>query len=145
MRLRPRWWMGLLAVVLGLAIVLLWPAPDPLADVDTVAIRMRGEGSSHQGVNYQEELAVVLGGRDIRIVADESAADLLLSLDDLRVNLGDIEISLAEGRLRGRASAVCTVTDLRSGREYTMDFTLRFRDGEVKADLVGRRFWEFWK
>ncbi len=145
MRERFRWWMGLLAIALGLVVVLLWPAPDPLAGVETVALRVGSDGASHRDVDYQEELSLVLSGRDIRIVSDESAADLLLSLDDFRVNLGDIEISLAEGRVRGRASAVCYVTDLRSGRTYIMDFTLRFQNGDVKAELAGRRFWEIWK
>ena len=145
MRGRFKWWMGVLVAALGLTVILLWPAPDPLADVETVALRVGSDASSHRGVDYQEELGLVLSGRNIRIVADESSADLLLSLDDFRVNLGDIEISLAEGQVRGRASAVCYVTDLRSGRTYTMDFTLRFQDGAVKADLAGRRFWEVWK
>ena len=87
----------------------------------------------------------MLGGRDIRIVSDESAADLVLALDDFRVNLGDIEISLTEGNLRGKASAVCVVTDVRTGDTHTMDFVIRFEDGDMHAKLTGRKFWEFWK
>ncbi|MCK5247357.1 hypothetical protein KAR02_10685 [Candidatus Bipolaricaulota bacterium] len=90
-------------------------------------------------------MGLVLSGRDLRLVSDESSADLVLALDDFRVNLGDIEISLTEGSLRGKASAVCIVTDVRTGKTHTMDFIIRFENGEVHAELVGRKFWEFWK
>ena len=87
----------------------------------------------------------MLSGRSIRIVSDESTADLILSLDDFRINLGDIEISLTEGSLRGKASAVCIVTDVRTDETHTMDFVIRFENGDVSAELIGRKFWEFWK
>lgn len=124
---------------------MLWPAPDPLAGVETVAIRVGDEPPSRGAFDYEEELGIVLSGRDIRIVSDESTADLVLSLDDFRVNLGDIEISLTEGNLRGKASAVCIVTDVRTGDTHTMDFVIRLENGEMHAELTGRRFWEFWK
>lgn len=134
---------GILAAVI--LVIVLWPAPDPLAGVETVAIRVGDETPSHQAFDYEEELGVVLSGRNIRIVSDESTADLFLSLDDFRVNLGDIEISLTEGNLRGKASAVCIVTDVRTGDTHTMDFVIRFENGDVQAELTGRKFWEFWK
>lgn len=143
---KTKWIVGLIGILAAaiLAIVL-WPAPDPLAGVETVAIRVGDEPPSRGAFDYEEELGIVLSGRDIRIVSDESTADLVLSLDDFRVNLGDIEISLTEGRLRGKASAVCIVTDVRTGDTHTMDFVIRLENGEMHAELTGRRFWEFWK
>jgi hypothetical protein len=142
---RRTWiWGGLALVVAAVVIVVLWPAPDPLAGVETVAVRV-GDGSASGDVDFESELRVVLGDRDIRIVSDEAAADVVLSLTDLRVNLGDIEISLTEGRLSGRASAECILTDVRTGGIHTMDFNLRIENGAVSAELVPRKFWQFWK
>ena len=143
---KTKWIVGLIGVLAAaILVIVLWPAPDPLAGVETVAIRVGDEPPSRGAFDYEEELGIVLSGRDIRIVSDESTADLVLSLDDFRVNLGDIEISLTEGSLRGKASAVCIVTDVRTGDTHTMDFVIRFENGEMHAELTGRRFWEFWK
>jgi len=143
---RGNWiWGGLAAVVVAIVVIVLWPAPDPLAGVETVAIRVGDEPTRSGDVDFESELRVVLGNRDIEIVSDEASADVVLSLTDLRVNLGDIEISLTEGRLSGRASAECVLTDVRTGGVHTMDFTLRIENGEVSAELVPRKFWEFWK
>ena len=132
-------------LVAAVLVIVLWPAPNPLAGVETVAVRVGEDSPSSQAFDYEEELGLVLSGRDIRIVSDESTADLVLSLDDFRINLGDIEISLTEGNLRGKASAVCIVTDVRTGATHTMDFVIRFENGDVHAELTGRKFWEFWK
>ena len=137
-------WGGLAAVVVAVVVIVLWPAPDPLAGVETVAVRV-GEEPASGDVDFESELRVVLGDRDIEIVSDEAAADVVLSLTDLRIDLGDIEISLTGGRLSGRASAECVLTDVRTGRVHTMDFYLRFEDGSVRAELVPRKFWQFWK
>ncbi|MCK5585422.1 hypothetical protein KAJ02_05070 [Candidatus Bipolaricaulota bacterium] len=146
MNSKTKWIVGLAGILAAVILVIvLWPAPDPLAGVETVAIRVGDEPPSQQAFDYEEELGLVLSGRDLRIVSDESSADLVLALDDFRVNLGDIEISLTEGSLRGKASAVCIVTDVRTGKTHTMDFIIRFENGEVHAELVGRKFWEFWK
>lgn len=146
MNTRTRWILGIVGVIVAaLVVVMLLPAPDPLADVESVAVRVGNDTPSSAAFDFESELGLVLGGRDIRIVSDEAAADLVLSLDDFSVNLGDIEISLTEGTLRGRASAVCTVTDVRTGNTHTMDFVLRVEDGNVHAELIGRKFWQFWK
>jgi hypothetical protein len=138
-------WIGIGAVlVVAIVVIVLWPAPDPLADAQTVAIRTSSSASA-SSVDFQEELQLVLSGRDLRIVPDESTADLVITLDEVRVNLGDVEISLSNGNLRGRASAVCIVTDVRSGKTYTMDLLVRFDADGVHASLVGRKFWQFWK
>ena len=137
-------WGGLAAVVVAVVVIVLWPAPDPLAGVETVAVRV-GDRPASGDVDFESELRIVLGDRDIEIVSDEASADAVLSLTDLRVNLGDVEISLTEGRLSGRASAECVLTDVRTGEVHTMDFYLRFENGSVRADLVPRKFWQFWK
>jgi hypothetical protein len=143
---RAIWPWGIVGVMMiGVLAMVLWPAPDPLAGASTVALRLGERPPESVGIDYVHELRVVLSGRDIAIVSDESAADLVLVLDDVRVNLGDIEISLTQGRLRGNARAVCIVTDLRTGDVHTMDFVLRFEDGDVHAELTARKFWQFWK
>ena len=146
MSAKTKWIVGLMSILVAVILVIaLWPAPDPLAGVDSVAIRVGDDSASSQAFDYEEELSLVLSGRNIRIVADETSADLVLSLDDFRINLGDIQISLTEGNLRGKASAVCIVTDVRTGEIHAMDFVIRFEDDEVHAELTGRKFWEFWK
>jgi len=137
-------WGGLAVVVVAVVVIVLWPAPDPLAGVETVAVRV-GDRPASGDVDFEGELRVVLGDRDIEIVSDEASADAVLSLTDLRVNLGNVEISLTEGRLSGRASAECVLTDVRTGEVHTMDFYLRFDNGSVRAELVPRKFWQFWK
>ena len=137
-------WGGLAVVVVAVVVIVLWPAPDPLAGVETVAVRV-GDRPASGDVDFEGELRVILGDRDIEIVSDEASADAVLSLTDLRVNLGNVEISLTEGRLSGRASAECVLTDVRTGEVHTMDFYLRFDNGSVRAELVPRKFWQFWK
>ena len=145
MRRQTKLWMSVgLVLVVGLVVILAWPAPNPLADAQTVAIRSSSSASA-SSINLREELQLVLSGRNLRIISDESAADLVVTLDEVRVNLGDVEVSLSDGDLRGRASAVCIVTDVRSGRTYTMDLLVRFDTKGVHASLSGRRFWQFWK
>jgi hypothetical protein len=143
---RNKWIVGLIVTALAVVLVLLlWPAPDPLADVETVAVRVGNDASSSQVVDFETELGLVLSGRNIRVVSDESAADLVLSLDDFRVSLGDIEISLTDGDFRGKATAICVVTDVRTGKTHTMDLAIEIENGDVHAELVGRKIWEFWK
>jgi len=130
-------------VAVAVAAILLWPAPDPLADVDTVTVR---SGSARPaGVDVVAELDVLLGDRNIRIVADETEADVVLEIKEFTVNLGDIEISISDGSFRGRAQAVCTLSDVRTGDIHVMDFIIQVENGQVRADLVPRRFWQFWK
>jgi len=146
MKSKTRWMVGILVVIVAAILVVLFlPVPDPLAEVDTVAVRVGSDSPASSSLDFESELSLVLSGRDIRIVSDEASADLVLSLDDFSVNLGDIEISLTDGMLRGKASAVCTVTDVRTGDTHTMDFVLQIENGDVHAELIGRKFWQFWK
>ena len=145
MKKRTWIWGSLAAVAVAIVVIVLWPAADPLAGVETVAVRVGDDPAPSNGVDFESELRVILGDRNIQILSDEASADVILSLTDLRVNLGDIEISLSEGRLSGRASAECVLTDVRTGAVHTMDFNVRLEDGSVSAELVPRKFWQIWK
>ena len=146
-KMRPWLWIGglLWVLIIVAVIIVLLPATDPLAGVETVAVRVGNEPAAPQGVSFEDELRVVLGARDIRIVADESLADVILLLEDFSFSLGDIEISLTGGELRGRASAVCRVTDVETGESHVLDFALKIQNGTVSAELKPRKFWVFWK
>jgi len=133
------------AIAVAIVVVVLWPAPDPLTGVETVAVRVGDAAQDPAGVDVEQELQIVLGDRNIRIVSDEATADVVLEVTDLTVNLGDVEISLSEAGFRGRVSALCTLRNVRTGRTHVMDFYVRFDQDGVKADLVARKFWHFWK
>jgi hypothetical protein len=143
---RQNRWLGLLGMAaLAVAVILLWPAPDPLAGAQTVAVRIGDSPPAAGRVDYLGELRMVLSGRDLKLVSDESSADRVLVLTEFRLDLGDIELVLSGGRLRGRAQAACIVTDLQTGETHVMDFVIRFLDGQVHAELIPRKFWQFWK
>jgi hypothetical protein len=131
-------------VVVAVAVILAWAPADPLAGAKTVALHTSGEASS-SGVDLVAELEVVLGRRSLRIVTDERSADVVLAVTNARFDLANVQLALSGGKLTGRATAVCRVVNVRSNRAYVMDLVITLRDGEVQANLVGRRFWEFWK
>jgi hypothetical protein len=126
------------------AAVLLWPAPDPFAGVETVAIRVGAEPAASP-IDFESELSVVLGDRSIRIVSDEASADAVLAVTDMRLNLGDVQISFTNGQVSGTAAAICQLTNVRTGKSYTMDFVVRIGNGGVTANLTPRKFWEVWR
>lgn len=134
-------------VAIGIAVVLLWPAGDPLAGVETVAVQGPNWGDSPQrGViegPFLRGLEVTLGDKRITIVGRADEADAILAIKE--VKLGRIEVLIQGGEIRGRASATCTLTDLRTGEEHVMDFYLTLEKGSVEARLVARRFWQVWK
>jgi hypothetical protein len=143
---RGRWILGVgVALAAIVAVVLLWPAPGPLAGVRTVALRVGNEPAPAAVVDLEAELRIVLGRHDIRIVSDEGSADAVLALTAARLNLGNVEVNFTSGSVSARASAVCRITDVRTGRSHVMDFRVVVAKGEVRADLVARRFWQFWK
>lgn len=138
---------GLAVVVIACVIVVLWPAGDPLAGVQSVAVTPPDWGASPRDAAVQgpflRELEVVLGGKNVRIVADPAQADAVLVVK--RVNLGRIELRIDSGGISGTATARCELTDQRTGRGYLMDFTLTMRNGEIRARLTPKRFWQVWK
>jgi hypothetical protein len=135
---------GASAIVVAVVVILAWPAPDPFTGARTVALRIGDEASS-AAVDFAGELRVVLGRRDLQIVSDEQTADVVLALTYGQLDLGDVKLALASGKLSGRATAVCRVVNVRTHRDYVMDLVVTLRNGDVRANLVGRRFWEFWK
>ncbi len=142
---RRAWILGSVgAVVVAAVVVLAWPPADPFSGVETVALRVGSEAST-PAVDYAGELRVVLGNRKLRIVGDEQAADAVLALTNVRADLGNVELALAGGKLSGRATAVCRVVNVRTGKAFVADLVITLRDGSVRASLIGRRFWEFWK
>ncbi len=138
---------ALAIVVVAALIVILWPAGDPLAGVRAVAIEppdwpsapQRGaiEGPFTQG------LEIAFGSRHIAIVPDPRQADAVLVVKEIQI--GTIEFSFEQGRLKGRATAVCTLTDAKTGRTRVMDFRLTVDNGNVEARLTPRRFWQAWR
>jgi hypothetical protein len=149
MRGKRCWGIALTAtgvVVVGVLAIVFWPVPDPLAGVETVALRLGEDPDSEDvGTWFEDELKIVLNNRNITIVAEEARADAVLTVDDVTLNLGDVELSFTEGSFRGRVSAECTLTDVTTGKQHRMDFTLRFEDNKVNAKLVPRKFWQFWR
>ncbi len=142
---RRAWVLGGVGVaVIAVVVVLAWPAPDPFAGAETVALRI-GNDASTPAVDVAGELRIVLGSRNLRIVSDERTADVVLALTNVRADLGNVELALAGGKLSGRASAVCRAVNVRTGKAFLADFVIALRDGDVRATLTGRRFWEFWK
>ena len=134
-------------IAIAVLIVVFWPTGDPLAGVETVAIQSPNWGEEPQGDIIQgpfiDGLQVTLGEKDITIVGNIDEADVILAVRDIKV--GRIEVLIQEGRVRGKVSATCTLTDLRSGQERLMDFYLNLEDGTIEAELVARKFWQVWK
>jgi len=129
--------------VAAVAAALAWPPADPFAGAKTVALK--SESGAGMGIDVEAELRIVLNERDLRIVSDEKAADVVVAVTDARFDLGNAQLVLTGGKLTGRATAVCRIVNARTQRAYIMDLTLSLRDGKVTASLVGRRFWQFWK
>lgn len=127
-----------LIVVIAVAAVILWPAPDPLADVDTVAL-----GSSDSfGDRVMDGFEVALGeNRKIRIVANASEADAVITVEPQDGNL-EFSFDSNEG-FRGSASIRCLVT--KDGETSVMFLNITVDENGVRSELVGRKFWEFWK
>ena len=134
-------------IAIAVLVVVFWPTGDPLAGVETVAIQSPNWGEEPQGEIIQgpfvDGLQLILGDKNITVVGSVDEADVILAVKDIRV--GRIEVLIQEGSIRGKVSATCTLTDLRSGRERLMDFYLTLADETVEAKLVARKFWQVWK
>lgn len=142
--MRRRTWIGvgMVIAVTVLLVLVLWPPPDPLAGVTTVAIQppdWEGRDPTLRAP-FLDGLSVTLGTKDVRLVADPTAADAVLAVQDVRVD--SVVLRLDSGVLTGRLSATCLLTDRRTGRTQAMDFRLELRDGTVRATLTPRRWWQ---
>lgn len=132
---------GVAAVGLAAGVFMIWPASDPLANVDSVIIR-----SAETTITVAEqELRILLRERGIEIVPLAAQADASIEVTDVRLNrLTDDGLRTStEGVVGDTAvvSAVCRVTNLRTGRVRLMDFTLHDDGERVEAQLLPRRGW----
>lgn len=140
-------WVGSAVAVVAIAtlIVVLWPSGDPLAGVETIAVQSPDWREAPQGEIIQQPftagLKVTLEDRDITIVDDLEKADAILAIKEIK--LGKLEVLATEGEIRGKLSATCILTDLKTGKEYLMDFYLTLENDTVEAKLVTRKFWRF--
>lgn len=146
--MKSRWMLGILAVVaVAVLVVVLWPTGDPFAGVETVAIQGPDWGNSPQDElihgPFIEGLEITLREKNIRIVGNVNEADAVLAIRDLK--LGKIELTIEGGKVRGRASATCVLTNLKTDEEYLMDLYLTLEDGKLEARLETRKLWQFWK
>ncbi len=145
--------LGSVVAVIGMAALVLvfWQGRDPLAGVETIAIESLDWQEASQAEIIQGAffggLNVVLENRNIAIVGNVDEADAVLAIKE--IELGEIEVLIYEGGVKGRASATCVLTDLETGEEAIFDFYLTFyltnENEMVEAKLVPRKLWQFWK
>lgn len=137
------WGVTVLAVVLvAVAAVLLWPASDPLANVQTVAIQPLGNNAKPSADSSQQPplvrgLEVALDDHHIRIVTDPEAADAVIA-----VEFDTADIHLDKSGIQ--ATARLTVTK-KNGERGVLFLNLNVDQDGIHAYLIQRKFWEFWK
>lgn len=136
---------SLATIAIAVAVIVLWPAPDPLRNARTVYLDTGAAQGGHGAAELQDGLSFVLNDRDLVLVPDRASADAVISVQSITVNLGDVSVSLGQGGITGKVKAACGVTNLRNDKTYTMDLTVTVQNETVSARLVGRKFWEFWK
>ncbi|MBE0635865.1 hypothetical protein IH601_07710 [Candidatus Bipolaricaulota bacterium] len=136
---------SVVAIVIAVAAIVLWPAPDPLKNARTVYLDTGRAQATGGSAELEDGLGFVLNDRNLVLVANRAEADAEIRVQDISVNLGDVTVSLGQGGISGNVKATCAVTDLQSSRTYTMDLTVTLANGAVTAKLVGRKFWEVWK
>ena len=132
--------LGTIIIIIGIATiaVVLWPAPDPLAGVESIAIEA-DPGPLSELVNGSE---ITLGNHSIRIVNSTDQADAVISFIDVVGGEGAFEISTESG-LTVQTHFVLEV--LKNGERTYMDLYVKFENGELRTNLVGRKFYEVWK
>ncbi len=117
-------------------VVVLWPS-DPLAGVETVAIAGPDAMAPALTSKVFDGLEIALGERRIRIVANASEADAVITLEpqeaDIRIN---------EQGFFARVRCLVTRDD---GRQQVMYLYVTLDDQGLKARLESRKFFEFWK
>ena len=125
-------------VALTGAIVLLWPAAQPLQGVETVAV----EGQSGLPGDLVQGLEIALDDRKIRIVSKGENPDAVVTL--IEPTSANVDFQINEGGLRGQANLALRV-ERDDGQRYMMDLVVRFDGTNLTAELTSRRFWEVWK
>lgn len=132
-----------LLIVIGVvaltgAIVLLWPAAQPLHGVETVAV----EGESGLPGDLVQGLEIALDDRKIRIVSRSENPDAVITL--IEPTSANVDFRINDGGFRGQAKLALRV-ERDDGQQYMMDLVVRFDGSDLTAELTSRRFWEVWK
>ena len=125
-------------VALTGAIVLVWPVPQPLHGVETVAL----EGEGGLPGDLVQGLEIALDDREIRIVSRDDNPDAVITL--VEPTSADVNFQIDEGGFKGQAHLVLRV-ERDDGLRHTMDLLIRFDGTNLTSELTTRRFWEVWK
>lgn len=120
------------------AIVLLWPAAQPLHGVETVAV----EGESGLPGDLVQGLEIALDNRKIRIVSKGENPDAIVTL--IEPTSANIDFQINDGGFHGQANLALRV-ERDDGQQYMMDLVVRFDGTDLTAELRSRRLWEVWK
>lgn len=120
------------------AIVLLWPAPQPLQGVETVAV----EGEGGLPGDLVQGLEIALDDRQVRIVSKSDDPDAVITL--IEPTSANVDFQIDDGGLRGQAHLALRV-EHEDGRTQMMDLNVRFDGSDLTAELTSRRVWEVWK
>ncbi len=136
--MRTRSWATVVLIVgLALGLVFLWPAPDPFAGVETVALATPSGEALRLPQGVLDGLEIALGDRNVRLVTRPDEADAVLAIEPEAA-----QIFIDERGLRARVR--CTLTERRTGERYTLDLYVTLDDRGLNAKLVVRRPWEVW-
>jgi len=132
--------LGTIVLILALAAVglVLWPAPNPLAGIETVAIE-DNPGPLSELINGSQ---ITLGNNEIRLVNNASDADAVITFIEVKGGSGSFELS-SESGLRVESHFVLEVE--KNGERSLMDLYVRLENGDFTTQLVGRKFYEVWK
>lgn len=120
--------------------VFLWPAPDPLEGVESVALSTTDNSAVDFSSQILGGLEFALGKHQIRIVSDPNQADALLAIE---AQNAQIDLNFDDEGFRGSATIRCLVK--KNGQESVMFLHITVDENGVQAQLVGRKFWEIWK
>lgn len=118
-------------------IVMLWPAPDPLKGVESVAFEEE-PGIASEVVSG---LKFALGDHEIEITNNPDEADAVITLID--ASSADFNFSISDEGASGSIHAVLHL-EYQDGRTSTMDLFVTLDENGIKAELKGRKFYEAW-
>lgn len=127
-------------VVFAIIAAVLWPAPDPLAGVQTVALSTSSAPETDLAPNVLSGFEVALGQHRIRIVSDRAQADAVIIVEP---QSADVNLQFGQDGFRGSATIRCLIT--KGDQQSVMFLNLTVDDNGVQAELVGKKFWEVWK
>lgn len=123
---------------MAVIIVVLWPAPDPLQGVESVAI----EGDAGIASEILNGLLISLEDHEIVITNDPDRADAVLQF--VEATSADFSFSVNETGASGTIHAVLLLT-FSDGRKAKLDLNVIIDQDGVRGELKGRKFYEIWK